>query len=241
MIRYIVLFLNPAIILTGFYFFFYYEKGIVYLSILSLLTIFFTAKVLAGEYFKRFKLLWFNLGLVYISQLLFLLLLTSSSLRYFLAFILTLLWALIWYLLKQYFDNITDVKNRSFLVVNKFYYYLSFWFLSTSVYALIIFLNLSLFYSILILSLAALLFGLEIISYTKEYPKTYILFVLFSLIQILLTIYLLPINFYIAGTIATLWFFFLIDSAMHKLQTFKLYLALFLLSYIILISSILII
>ena len=124
---------------------------------------------------------------------------------------------------------------------NKFYYYLSFWFLSTSVYALIIFLNLSLFYSILILSLAALLFGLEIISYTKEYPKTYILFVLFSLIQILLTIYLLPINFYIAGTIATLWFFFLIDSAMHKLQTFKLYLALFLLSYIILISSILII
>lgn len=241
MIRYIVLFLNPIIILTGFYSFFYYEKGILYISILSLLTIFFTAKILSGEHFKKFKLLWFNLCLVYISQLFFLLLLTSSNLRYFLAFILVLFWALISYLLKQYFDNITDIRNKNFLVVNKFYYYLSFWFLATSVYALIIFLNLSLFYSILILSLSALFFGLEIISYTKEYPKTYILFVLFSLIQVLLATYLLPINFYIAGTITTLWFFFIIDSTMHSLKNFKLYLALFLLSYIILISSILII
>ena len=62
-------------------------------------------------------------------------------------------------------------------------------------------------------------------------------FVLFLSAQILWILYLLPISFYVAGTIATLWLFFIIDSAISDHRYFKRYLSLFLLSIIILIFT----
>jgi len=100
MYKYLVLFFNPLILLVGFWLFFYYQSGLVWLVVLSLLAILLTGRILSQRYFWKFKLLWFNLMVVYIAELLFLLLLTSETVRYLSSFILVLAWLVLWILLK---------------------------------------------------------------------------------------------------------------------------------------------
>lgn len=237
MSKYLLLFLNPLILLISFWLFFYNNQGIIWLIIIALATIIISAKIMSQQYFWKFKFLWLNFIIVYIAELLFLLLLTSGEARYILAFILSFIWGIAWLLLKKYFESIRDLNNKDYLAWHKFLYYLGFWFLSTSLYSLVIFLNFKLSYAVIIMLLSIFLLGREIISISEGISKYYIWFVLFLSMQILWILYLLPISFYVAGTIATLWFFFIIDSTVNQLKHFKLYLGIFLVSIFILLAT----
>ncbi len=239
MSKYLVLLVSPLILLLGFWLFFYYGKGIVWFSAVSILVIIISGRLLAKYYFWKFKLLWLNFIIVYIAQLLFLLLLTSGSGRYILAFIFAVIWGVVWWLMSKYFSTIRDIDDRDYLAANKFFYYLGFWLLSTSLYSLIIFLNLPILYFLLFMFIAIFLWGRDIINSTEGLSKHYIWLVLFLSVQGLAIFYLLPVSFYVAGTIATLWFFYIIDSTVSKMEHFKLYLSLFIASiFILLITSI---
>ena len=88
MFRYFTIFVSPLILLVGFWSLFYSQKNIHYwLITVAVLVILLAGRILAGHKFWKYKVLWFNLIFVYISQLLFLLLLISGGLRYFLSFL----------------------------------------------------------------------------------------------------------------------------------------------------------
>jgi len=230
MVKHLSIFISPLILLAGFWSLFYSQQEIHYwLIAIAIVVILLVGRILARNKFFKFKILWINLIIVYISQLLFLLLLISGGLRYLLSFVFALLWLLIWWLMFKYFENIIDVESSNYLEVNKFFYYLGFWFLATSLYSLVIFLHFSLLYAWLILMVASFLWAFDIMRVKQELNWTYLIFTLFLLSQILAVGYLLPVNFYVPGTIATLWFFFIIDSTVNVLKSFRLYLALFLL------------
>lgn len=237
MFKYLVIILSPIIFAVGGWLFFYQEKGIIYLLIVEILNILISARVLSRYNFLRFKLLWLNLILVYIAQLLFLLFMISGTARYWLAFILALLWAAIWWLLKNYFKHITDLANSDYLSVSKFFYYLAFWFLSSSLYFLVIFLHFSRLQAIIILLMVTFFWALDINRSKQQFNVYFVLFALFLLAQLLVVIYFLPVSFYVAGAIATLWFFFIIDNTANQLKHFKLYLGLFFLSFILLLIT----
>ena len=144
---------------------------------------------------------------------------------------------LVWWLMAKYFANIDNIDGSSYLVVNKFFYYMGFWFLSTSLYSLVIFLHFPLLIAYIILIFAAFFWTFDIIKSRGEPNWIYLIFSLFLLSQILVVIYLLPVSFYVAGTIATLWFFFIIDSTANNLKSFKGYLSLFLLIVLLLLIT----
>jgi len=139
----------------------------------------------------------------------------------------------------KYFENLDNITGDSYLAVNKFFYYLGFWFLTTSMYALVIFLHFPIFIAYLIIIVATFFWAYDIIKSREDLNWLYLVFSLFLTSQILAVIYLLPVSFYVAGTIATLWFFFIIDSTANTLKSFRTYLSLFLLiSLLLLITSI---
>jgi hypothetical protein len=237
MLKFVVPILNPLILFVTWWLFFETQQGITWIIAVFVLTILISARILAGNRFIQYKLLWINLITVYISQFLFLLLATSNNVRYGLAFLLAVVWAIIWWLLKNYFQNLKEVSQLDYLSFNRFFYYLGFWFLITSLYALIIFLNLSPWIAISLAAVVAWLWVRDIIRIVALTSQAYTWFIMLVLVQILAILYLLPISFYVTGTIATLWLFFIIDSAISDHRYFKRYLSLFLLSIIILIFT----
>ncbi len=234
--KYLVPLVSPLIILIGFWSFFYSHNGLIWLVAISVLTILISGRILAGRRWWRFMLLWFSLITAHISQLLFLLLLTSGTMRYGLSLALGVFWAIVWWFLRRYFNKIDDAFSQEYLSFKGFFYYLSFWFLSSSLYSLIIFLSIPLLYSIIIMLGAAWLWGREILRTAEVKNVYYIYFGLFILGQILIAVFFIPVSFYVMGAIATLWFFFIIDSTMRKIN-FPLYLGLFLLSTALLVIS----
>ncbi|MFA6604441.1 MAG: hypothetical protein WCS88_00410 [Patescibacteria group bacterium] len=241
MIKYLTIFINPLILLLGFWSLFYSQKAIHYwLIIIAILLILLSGRIVAKNKFWKFKVLWLNLIFVYISQLLFFLLLISGDLRYILSFVLSLSWVLIWWLIFKYFENTNNIESSNYLAVNKFFYYIGFWFLATSAYALVTFLHFPLLYTYLVLIIVTFFWALDIIRARDDLAWPYLLFSLFLLSQIMAVVYLLPLSFYVAGTIATLWFFFIIDNTANTLKSFRLYLSLFLLTVLlVLITAIL--
>lgn len=237
MFKYLSIFISPLLLLFGFWSLFYSQKAIHYWLGVAIVVILVSGRILARNKFWKFKVLWLNLILVYISQLLFLLLLISGTARYGLSFILALSWMLIWWLMAKYFEKIGSIDSNNYLVVNKFFYYLGFWFLSTSLYSLVIFLHFPVFYAYLIMLGATFFWSLDIVRSREDLNWPYLLFTLFLLSQILMVVYFLAISFYVAGTIATLWFFFIIDSTANTLKSFRLYLGLFLLSVLLLLVT----
>jgi hypothetical protein len=237
MLKFVVPILNPLILFVTWWLFFYSQQGVIWIVAIALLAILISGRILAGNRFGQYKLLWINLITVYVSQFLFLLLATSDNVRYGLSFLLVIIWAVIWWLLKNYFQNIKEVSQLDYLSFNRFFYYLGFWFLITSLYALIIFLNLSPWIAIGLAVVISWFWIRDIIRIVAMSSQVYTWFIMLVLVQILAMLYLLPISFYVTGTIATLWLFFIIDSAVSEHKYFKRYLALFLLSIIILIFT----
>lgn len=237
MLKFVVPILNPLVLFVTWWLFFYSQQGIIWIIAVALLAILVSTRILAGNRFGQYKLLWINLITVYVSQLLFLLLATSDNVRYGLAFLLVIIWAIIWWLLKNYFQNLKEVSQLDYLSFNRFFYYLGFWFLITSLYALIVFLNLSPWIAIALAVVVSWLWVRDIIKVIAGPSQAYTWFIMLILVQILAVLYLLPISFYVGGTIATLWLFFIIDSVVLEYKYFKRYLSLFLLSIIILIFT----
>jgi hypothetical protein len=238
MFKYLIIFISPLLLLSGFWFLFYNQQNMHYWLILGASSvILLSGRILARNKFWRFKILWLNLILVYVSQLLFLLLLISGEIRYLLSFVLALIWMLVWWLMAKYFEDADNIDSNNYLAVNKFFYYLAFWFLSTSLYSLVIFLHFSILSAYLILIVVSFFWSLSIIRDRDDINWLYLIFALFLLTQILAVVYLLPVSFYVAGTIATLWFFFIIDNTANGLKSFKLYLGLFLVLVLLLLTT----
>ncbi len=237
MLKFVVPILNPLVLFITWWLFFATQEGIIWIIAIALLAILISGRILSVNRFGQYKLLWINLATVYLAETLFLLLVTSENIRYVLAFLLVIVWAVIWWLLKNYFQNIKEVSQLDYLSFNRFFYYLGFWFLITSLYALIIFLNLSPWIAIALAIIIAWFWVRDIIRIVALSSQVYTWFIMFVLVQILAILYLLPISFYVTGTIATLWLFFIIDSAVSEHRYFKRYLSLFLLSIIILIFT----
>ncbi|MDD5749199.1 MAG: hypothetical protein PHO91_00225 [Patescibacteria group bacterium] len=237
MTRYLVIFINPLLLLSAFWFFFYSRTGFWWVLGFSLIVILLSGQIIARHYFFSFKNLWLNLSLAYLSQLLFLLLLSSVALRYWLALIFAFLWLVLWWFLKKHFDSRRVMENREYLSFNKFFYYLSFWFLSVAFYSFVFFLNFSIFNALLIFSLAAFFWAREIIKLREGGVLLPALFTSFLLLQAASAIYLLPLSFYVLGTTLTIFMFFILESLLGRLSLFRWYLGLFLLSFIVLLVS----
>jgi len=234
--KYLVPLVSPLIILIGFWAFFYDHNGLLWLLSVSILTILISGRILSGKRWWRFMFLWFSLIVAYASQLLFLLLLTSGTMRYVLSLLLGFCWAMVWWLLRRYFDRIDAVFSKEYLSFKIYFYYLSFWFLTSSLYSLVIFLSIPFFYAVIVLLGAAWLWGRGIMNASELKNPYYLYFALFLLAQVLILVYFMPISFYVMGAIATLWFFFIMDSAIRNIK-FSYYLALFVLSSALLIVS----
>ncbi len=235
--KFFIAIISPLLLLTDFWIFFYWQRGLAWLAGLAILVILMSGRLLSRRYFLQAKTLWLNLILVYLSQLLFLLLISSNTARYGLSFLIVVLWALIWLILKRYFGNQIDWGNKEYLASLKFFYYLGFWFLASSLYSLLIFINLPLLWAAVALLIPSFFWAKEIIK-TSAGHKYYVWLVVFLIFQVAAILYLLPVSFYVAGTILTLWFYFLVDNSIGGLKHFKLYLGLFyLVSLFLLIST----
>ena len=237
MIRYLAVFISPLIILATCWWFFYYQSGLWWLVGLSLFFILLSGRLISRHYFFRFKNLWFNLITAYLSQILFLLLLTSSALRYSLSFLLVILWLGLFWVLNQQFDSRRAVDAKDYLYYNKFFYYLSFWFLATSIYSLVVFVDLPLAYAILFILISSYFWSREIMKTDDSLKFYHILLSIFLLLQIALVIYFWAVSFYIAGTILTLWLFFILESILNHFKNFSWYAGLFFLSFVIVLLS----
>ncbi|MCB9802521.1 hypothetical protein H6761_00690 [Candidatus Nomurabacteria bacterium] len=204
-------FISPILLAFGFWRFLVKPDDIWLISVLSIALIILTVKILAKRHFFGFFRLWINLSIVYLAQILFLIILNVNSLRY----LLTVLWIGIWYLvfllIAKYFKNLKNINDFDYLAFTRFLYYLSFWLLASSLYYLIIFINFSLWWTLAILLLTAGFFAKEILLLSEKISSKLLWLLLFSLGQLLLALYLMPISFYLAGTIACLWLFFFLE------------------------------
>lgn len=208
MFKIILPWLTALFILLTWWFFFSQAQSLWWIIILSIVLLLWTARRLSGRLFWQYKLSWFNIIFIYLAQSLFLLLLKSSNLRFGVAFWLAFLWGFIWWSWQQYFRKANILLSADYLVFNRFWYYLNFWVLASSIYALLVFLNLPLLLALGALMLVGASFLLELL--LRERVFSWRLFILWFwlFVQICAVITLLPINFYLAGVLATLWFFF---------------------------------
>ena len=240
MFRIIIPYFSSLLLLILWWSMFTNSQYLIAFNIFLILLIILTARVIFQNYFWSRYLLWFSLIISFLGQLLFLTLMTSNTLRYLLAFFLAFLWLLVWFFIKKYFDNFKEIHNTEYLEFNKFFYYLSFYFLISSLYSLIIFIDLNLFLATFLVFIASFIYTKEISSSLLDLDKKFLYFVIFLMIQLFIILYYLPVSFYLAGTIFISYYFFLIDFNIKKAQNFKNYFLIFFFSItLLLITSIL--
>ena len=238
MLKKLIPFITPLLMTIGFWQIFSRPASVFVIGGISILLIIITGKILAKQNFIRFFRLWINLSLVYFTQVLFMIVLTSDSLRYWLSILWLLVWILVFWLLRNYFVKLKDINDLDYLSFNRFLYYLSFWLLSCSLYYLIIFINFSVVYSLGILLVATFWWSKEIMMFNNvQLPKFFIWLVLLTVAEILLALYLMPLGFYVAGTIATIWLFFVLELLLLRSRHFIRYLLLFLAAVIMLLIT----
>lgn len=204
-------FITPILLAFGFWRFLVRPDDIFLVATLSIILIILTIKILAKRHFFGFFRLWVNLSIVYFAQILFLVILNVNALRYILTIAWIAIWYLVFWLVAKYFKHLKDINDFDYLAFTRFLYYLSFWLLACSLYYLMIFINFSLWWTVLILLLAAGFFAKEILLLSEKISRSIVWFLIFSLAQLLLILYLVPISFYLAGTIACLWMFFFLE------------------------------
>lgn len=204
--------LSALITLLTWWFVFSQTRSFWWLLIVTIAVLLWTARRIAGRLFWQYRLSWLNIVFVYLSQTLFLLLLKSNTTRFGLAFWLAVLWGLVWWWYQQYFRKAKALLQADYLVFNRFWYYLSFWFLASGIYALYTFINLPLYLTLVIILLIAGSFLAELLLRDRVFNWRVLMLWLWLFLQICAVISLLPISFYLAGTLATLWYFFLAES-----------------------------
>lgn len=213
MFKSIAYILNPLFIFIAWSIFFYSQKNPYLWVVLSLLSIIVTALVLSGNYFWRHKLQWFNFLVAYLAQFAFLLMLKNVSARYWSAFVLAVLWAFTWWMLKSYFKNYLNPKQVEYLSFKKYWYILNLWFLSASAYSLIIFLSLDFYYFVILVSIVILAMAKDLFGNNRSYTWDFWALTLFFFAQIFAVVYFLPVSFYVGGTLVVLWFYYFVSLA----------------------------
>lgn len=235
--RYLVIFITPLLYLLSFLLFFYYGRQALLLGIFTMLVIMISLRLATRQHFWHHKLLLVNFSLSSLAQFVFLTLLTPVYLRYILIFALAFLWALVWWLVGHHFTALRESGRSEYLSALKFFYYLNFWFWSVSLFALIVLVQFPVVYVLALMVLGSFLW-LYHLWHWAESPRWYELIIfLFLISQIAVVLYLLPISFYVSGTMATLWFFFLGDKFFSNLRNFRLYLSAFSLIILILLIT----
>ena len=219
MFKTILPWLTAFITLLGWWLFFSQTKSLWWVLIVSILLIVWTARRIAGRLFWQYKLSWLNIIFIYLAQSLFLLLLKSNNLRFGLAFWLALLWGFIWLFWQQYFRKVhIALLQAVYLSFNKFWYYLNFWFLASGIYALLAFINLPLLLAFSIILLVGFSLSLELLLRERVFSWRLLLLWSWLFLQITAAISLLPISFYLAGALLTLWYFFLDEAWLESGQ-----------------------
>lgn len=237
MMQVLLPFISPILLAFGFWRFFVKPDSFWLLVFLSVLVVIITIRILAKKHFLHFFRLWVNLSIVYLAQILFLIVVNVAAWRYILTVIYILIWLAVFWLIAKYFKNLKDINDLDYLAFTKFLYYLSFWQLACSFYYLIVFINFSLWLSLILLLMLAWFFAKEIFLLNEKIIKGFIWLLLFTLLQVFLAFYLIPISFYVAGTMTALWFFFMIEWSLESLKSFSQWLWFFLGAIIILLVS----
>ncbi len=222
-------FITAILLLVSFWQILSNTDGIFWFSGIAVLLIWLTGQRLARRRFWQFIHLWVNLSLVYLAQVLFTILLISDPVKYWLVIVWTLIWAGVFWLLRNYFLKLKDINDADYLSFNRFLYYLGLWLLATSLFYWITFINFSLWYGLLILLVAIWLWTRELLLMAEETVGKYFLWLLLLLTgQIFLATYLLPLSFLVSGTIIALWYYFMMDFIISREKKFKKYLFFFL-------------
>lgn len=238
MLQTLLPFISPILLAFGFWRFFVKPDSFWFLAFLSILLIILTIKILAKKHFLHFFRLWINLSIVYLAQILFLIVVNLATWRYILTVFYVLLWFAIFWLIAKYFKSLKDINDLDYLAFTRFLYYLSFWQLACTFYYLIVFINFSPWLSLLLFLVLALFFAKEIFLLNEKIVSGFIVLLLFTLAQVFLALFLMSISFYVAGTIAALWFFFLLEWSLASFKSFMQWLVIFLVaSAALLISS----
>lgn len=220
-------FISPILLAFTYWRFFVQPESFFWISLFAIGLIIITVKILAKKHFLSFFRLWINLSIVYMAQILFLVVVNVNSLRYSLVVLWVLVWFVVFWLISKYFKQWKEINDLDYLAFTRFLYYLAFWLLATSFYYLIIFINFSLWGTVGILLLVVWLFAKEILLLSEKIVKGFLWILLLIMLQILLLLYLMPISFYLAGTIACLWFFFLLEWTIYGQKNFSRYFWLF--------------
>jgi len=226
MIRFAAIFISPLLLLIGLLVFFYQRDGFYIWAAICLGIILITNRIMSRGNFWRHIILWLNLVLVFASEWFFLLLVTSAGLRTALAFLICISWGIQWWFLKKYFDNIGQTNSRDYLSFSRFFYYVGLWFLSTSLYSFILIVHFKLYWAALILAVALVLWGFDLIR-TQVYAKLSVAVVAFLTLQVAAAAYLLPVSFWVSGSIVTAWYFFATDKLVNQEQNIKNYFLVF--------------
>lgn len=218
---YLVIVLAPLLYILGFLGFFYWGLNIWVILVLLFLIVTLSLRFLSRLLFWHYKLLYLNLFLSFLAQLIFLVMLSSSSWRIVLLFVLTFIWALVWWLISRYYSASRETKKEEYLAALKWFYYLNYWFLAVALYALIVLIQLRFYWVLSALLLASLSFGAQIVIWDKLRRFAYIWLGLILCLQLISSLYLLSIHFFTAGTLATLFFFFIFDKNLDSWRFFK--------------------
>ena len=120
MLKKLIPFITPLLMTIGFWQIFSRPASVFVIGGISILLIIITGKILAKQNFIRFFRLWINLSLVYFTQVLFMIVLTSDSLRYWLSILWLLVWILVFWLLRNYFVKLKDINDLDYLSFNRF-------------------------------------------------------------------------------------------------------------------------
>lgn len=200
--------LNPLFLLLTWCIFFYREKEPVLWATLALASIVLTAILISGHYFSRHKLQWFNFLIIYLSQFIFMSMLMNTTGRYLSAIVISILWGFTWWMLKAHFKNYLTPSQVEYLAFKKYWYVLNFWFFISSCFSLITFLSLDFYYVMLLVVLVAISMAKDLLGSQKKLAWYFWLFSAYFFAQLFIVVYLLPVSFYVAGTLLTLWFYY---------------------------------
>ncbi|MFA5126645.1 MAG: hypothetical protein WC465_01420 [Patescibacteria group bacterium] len=237
MFKVLLPFISSIWFLASWWWFFYYQRGVGIIAIVSAILIILTGRFIAKSQWWSLKGMWLNFLWCYFGQFLFLLLLKTEHWRYILAFVFSALWSAVWFLVIRYSRNVLLWQSKDYLVFRRFWYYFNFWLLSSSAYALVIFVGLPMYYSAAVLLLVVLLSGYDLSTGPWHTRWLNMLLLFFIMLQLVLVIYFLPVNFYVAGALLSLWFFFISDSIVEAGPHFLGSLTLFMLANIVLLAT----
>lgn len=217
MIRKFIPYLLPLFILGGFIVSNIYPKLLLYVAgVLVILALIFF-KYISRRDFRKSWNNWLNYLLFLLSSFMQLYIIESPPLRILYIVLLTVVWFWITYAFVSYFRD-GGFRTKQYLEINRFLYFLTFWQIANIIYFSLIFINITFWLAILVfvLTTLAIISGLINVDGLKKSSKSLVLMAGgLTSVELSAVITLLPIHFYIQSSLATLWFFFIMELTLQ--------------------------